>query len=138
MRAIVAAIFPATDRAPEHSSAARSHLFRRAEEFMRAHLSNPVGAIDLCRELGVSDRSLRRTFRERVGLGPMAYFRFLRLNAVRTRLQAAPEVAIADVAGEFGFHHMGNFAADYRRLFGERPSATLRLGADSHFDSAGV
>ncbi len=133
VRAIVASIFPSAGRTPDHSPAARSHLFRRAEEFMRAHLSASVGAIDLCRELGVSDRSLRRTFRERGGLGPMAYFRFLRLNAVRSRLRAAPDIAIADADGACGFHHLGNFAADYRRLFGERPSATLRQGMHSPF-----
>ncbi|MGE3777067.1 MAG: helix-turn-helix domain-containing protein [Pirellulaceae bacterium] len=126
VRAIIAAMFAAATPQPDLPLAARSHMFRRAEEFMRAHLSDPVGAIDLCRELGVSDRNLRRTFRERVGLGPMAYFKYLRLNAVRSRLRADPAAVIADAAGALGFHHAGNFAADYRRLFRELPSDTLR------------
>ena len=33
---------------------------------------------------------------------------------------------IADVANEWGFWHMGQLAADYRRHFGENPSETLR------------
>ena len=32
---------------------------------------------------------------------------------------------VADVANEWGFWHMGGFAADYRKLFGELPSTTL-------------
>jgi AraC family transcriptional regulator, ethanolamine operon transcriptional activator len=103
---------------------ARAVLVRRAEELMRTHLDQPLGAIDLCQALGVSDRTLRLAFRERFGLGPMAYYRVLRLNAARAVLKADPARAVAEVARGFGFHHLGHFAADYRRLFGERPSAT--------------
>lgn len=130
VRAIVDAMFSPAAPHPDLPLPARSHLFRRAEEYMRSHLSEPVGAIDLCREHGVSDRTLRLAFRERTGLGPMAYLKYLRLNAVRSQLRAAPAAAIADVAGAFGFHHAGNFAADYRRLFRERPSDTLRRVSD--------
>ncbi|MEO1130540.1 MAG: helix-turn-helix domain-containing protein, partial [Planctomycetota bacterium] len=38
---------------------------------------------------------------------------------------ARSDVRIADVAGAHGFWHMGQFAADYRRMFGERPSETV-------------
>ncbi|MFM8270747.1 MAG: helix-turn-helix domain-containing protein, partial [Gemmata sp.] len=123
VRSLVATIFPAGPR-PDLPLPARSHLLRRAEEFMRSRLSDPVGAIDLCRELEISDRTLRLAFRERYGLGPMAFYKGLRLNAVRSRLMAAQPVAVAAVARELGFHHLGNFAADYRKLFGERPSET--------------
>ena len=126
VRAIVDAMFSPTAPHRALPLAARSQLFRRAEEYMRAHLGDSIGAIDLCRELGVRDRNLRRTFHERVEVGPMVYFKYLRLNAVRSRLREAPDLGIADVARSFGFHHLGNFAADYRRLFGERPSETPR------------
>jgi AraC-like DNA-binding protein len=126
VRALVAALFSTAARQPDLSLPARSRILRRAEEFMRCRLGDSIGAIDLCRELGVSDRTLRLAFRERYGLGPMAYFKCLRLNAVRSRLRANPVVSIADAARAFGFHHLGNFAADYRRLFGERPSETPR------------
>lgn len=32
----------------------------------------------------------------------------------------------ADVANNWGFWHMGRFAADYRKFFGELPSETLQ------------
>jgi transcriptional regulator GlxA family with amidase domain len=35
---------------------------------------------------------------------------------------------VADVALEFGFAHVGEFASAYGRAFGETPSITLRRG----------
>jgi AraC family ethanolamine operon transcriptional activator len=32
---------------------------------------------------------------------------------------------VGQVAGDWGFYHLGQFSRDYRRLFGESPSATL-------------
>ncbi|MFO0848361.1 MAG: helix-turn-helix domain-containing protein [Gemmataceae bacterium] len=107
----------------------RAGMTRRAEDFFQARLGDAVGAVDVCRELGVSDRTLRLAFRERFGVGPMAYYKCLRLNAVRAELKADPAAVIARVAREYGFHHLGNFAADYRRQFGEPPSAVKRPGA---------
>lgn len=129
VRALVASLYSAAPQ-PDLSSPARARLLRRAEDLMRSRLGALVGAIDLCRELGVSDRTLRLAFRERFGVGPMAYFKCLRLNAVRSQLRADPAAAVAAAARAFGFHHLGNFAADYRRLFGERPSETPRGGSD--------
>lgn len=126
VRSLVDSVLQFSLRAPTLSMTGRSLLIRRAEEFMRARLGNPVGAIDLCRELAVGDRTLRLAFRERFGIGPMVFYRRLRLNAAREMLKESPQAAIADVAHEFGFYHLGNFASDYRRLFGERPSQTDR------------
>ncbi len=108
----------------------RARLAARAEELMRACLRRPLGAVDLCAALGVSDRTLRLAFRERYRLGPMAYYKALRLNAVREALKTTPPAAasVAGVARGWGFHHLGNFSADYRRLFHERPSDTLHRG----------
>jgi AraC family ethanolamine operon transcriptional activator len=35
-------------------------------------------------------------------------------------------VRIGDVAARWGFWHFSQFSADYRRMFGELPSETLR------------
>lgn len=126
VRALVASLFPTTAARSDLPLPARSSLLRRAEEFMRSRVGARVGSIDLCREFGVSARTLRLAFRERYGLGPLAFFKKVRLNAVRSRLKTAPNGSIADVARACGFHHLGNFAANYRRLFGELPSETAR------------
>lgn len=93
---------------------------------MRTRLADPVGTIDLCRELAVNDRTLRLAFRERYGMGPMVYYKCLRLNAVRSLLKTDSVISVHEAAKLFGFRHMGNFAADYHRLFGQLPSTTPR------------
>ena len=80
VRSLVAMLFENSTPQQRLSSPKRSRVVGLAEEFMRARLTESVGAIDLCRELGVNARTLRLTFRERYGVGPMTYFRFLRLK----------------------------------------------------------
>jgi len=38
---------------------------------------------------------------------------------------AAADTTVTQVATHWGFLHLGEFARDYQRLFGERPSETL-------------
>lgn len=104
----------------------RSKLVRRANDYLRSRLNDPVGVTELCQEIGANDRTLRLAFRERYGVGPMTFYRFLRLNAVRSTFNSDPTGSIADAARAYGFHHLGNFAADYRRLFGTTPSNSKR------------
>ena len=56
-----------------------------------------------------------------------AYIKNFRLNQVRTLLKSrSPEnTLVQDAAHRWGFSHMGQFAADYKLLFGENPSETL-------------
>ena len=107
----------------------RVALVSRAVDLMHAHLDQPLTAFDLCAELDTSDRTMRRAFRETYSLGPLTYFRVIRLHAVRTALQAArgSHNSVADIAGRWGFHRLGSFANEYRVQFGELPSHTLKV-----------
>ena len=105
----------------------RERVVRRAEEYLQAHLGDPLSLLDLCREVAVSERTLHYAFREVRGLSPMTYFKASRLNAVRQELKTAPAgtASVHEIAQRWGFWHTGEFAADYRRLFGELPSQTF-------------
>ena len=59
---------------------------------------------------------------------PKKYVKCLRLARVRERLLKADKVerpTVIELASEQGFWHMGQFAADYRKLYGELPSESL-------------
>jgi AraC family ethanolamine operon transcriptional activator len=74
---------------------------------------------------GVSERTLEYAFRERFSLSPAALLKARRLAEARRRLSAPANSAVGDIAAGLGFWHAGQFATDYRRAFGENPSATL-------------
>jgi transcriptional regulator GlxA family with amidase domain len=108
----------------------RRQALRRAEDYIEANLGAPITVQELCAETDVSERTLDYAFRDRFGLGPMAYYKARRLNAARHELKRtdSAESAVHQVAARWGFWHTGAFAADYRRQFGELPSETLRGG----------
>lgn len=82
---------------------------------------------DLARVSGVSPRTLHRAFARHYGAPPIAHLRRARLQSVRRHLQAAgPGETVTSVAFDWGFSHLGRFAAYYAACFGERPSETLR------------
>lgn len=100
---------------------------RRALAFMRAAAGRPASMADLARHCGVPARTLNTHFRAFLAMSPMRYLRRLRLTMVRETLQAGePGISVTDAARQHGFTHLGRFAGDYRRCFGETPSATLR------------
>ena len=79
----------------------------------------------LCRETGVSERSLRRGFKETYGISPRDFLATLRLQKARTLLQCAKVETVTEAATASGFHHLGRFSVRYRKRFGEAPSETL-------------
>jgi AraC family ethanolamine operon transcriptional activator len=106
----------------------RSAAFRSIFEFLRTLSPGPVYIEDLCRATGLPERTLRFLFLEQFGESPVRVLRARRLCLTYEALRE-PGVGlkqIRQVAGRYGFWHMGQFAADYRALFGERPSDTVR------------
>ena len=103
----------------------------RAQDYMREHVEEPLTVEDLCRALQVSRRTLQYSFQEILQLNPVSYLRAMRLNGVRRALKssAAQRQSVQDVAARWGFWHLSHFANDYRRMFGELPSETLRQSA---------
>lgn len=106
----------------------RNAAFRSIYDFLRRVSSEPVYVEDLCHATGLPERTLRLLFEEQFGESPVRVLRSRRLCLTFEGLQK-PGVGLKQirrVAGSFGFWHMGQFAADYRALFGERPSDTVR------------
>jgi AraC-like DNA-binding protein len=101
---------------------------RVCETYMREHLDKTVTLEDLSETSGLRLRSLINAFQAVTGFSPMAYFKRERLSGVRQALQRprSARVRVIDVATAWGFWHMGHFTADYREMFGESPSETLR------------
>ncbi|MEP6672071.1 MAG: AraC family transcriptional regulator [Chthoniobacter sp.] len=112
---------------PRDSLRNRTRLARRAQAWMREHLAEPWRVPDVCLALSVSRRELEYAFRTTFDQSPREFVHSLRLNAIRrVLLRADPGASILRIALDYGMNHPSRFAADYRALFGESPSETLR------------
>ena len=111
----------------------RTARLRAAIDRLNADNSGNVTLTDLCEAAGVSRRGLEQIFRELAGTTPSTVIQRHRLHGVRRTLMAASPApgAVKQAAYHWGFWHLGRFAVDYRRLFGESPSVTLRHAASA-------
>lgn len=99
----------------------------QAIELIRVRPEHPWTVAGLAAEVAVSVRSLQAGFARTVGQSPMRYLRQVRLERVHDELTQAPPgtTTISQTAARWGFTHLGRFASEYRRTFGELPSAFL-------------
>ena len=105
----------------------RMQLVKQLEKYMLAHLNQPLTIEQLCAVAGISERSLNNYFHDLLDMSPIAYFKALRLNRVRSALKLADPTIdkVTSIAKQWGFQHMGYFSMDYKAMFGESPSKTL-------------
>ncbi|MEX3925411.1 helix-turn-helix domain-containing protein [Paraburkholderia sp. BR10936] len=129
---VLAAIFDAcagSEDAVAEPASRRRWIVAQARDYVLAHRGRPVGVPELCEQLHVSRRTLQYCFQDVLGMAPATYLRALRLNGARRDLCGRAAGSVQDVAAAWGFWHLSQFATDYRRMFGMRPSEALRAVA---------
>jgi AraC family ethanolamine operon transcriptional activator len=106
----------------------KQRALKKALDYIKTFSNSPITLNELAQETQVSARTLQYAFLNHFGLSPKAYLQMQRLNNVHKELftSSTTDTTVADVAHRQGFWHMGQFAADYKRLFGRLPSATLK------------
>ena len=124
----IEALPAAVDSSDLKTAAARKRVVDRACDLMLSQADEPLSILQLCSHIGASRRKLNYCFQDVLGITPVKYLRAVRLNGVRRELKAIPDAraGVQDVAARWGFWHLGQFSLDYKRQFGELPSATLR------------
>lgn len=126
---LVAALRPLESDADAKIAARQTETIRRALRWMRDHSATGYDSEPLCRSLEIPERTLQLYFRTCLGHAPSRVHRQLRLHQVRQALlsdRTRDPARVTAAATRFGFEHLGRFAGDYRKLFGERPSDTVR------------
>jgi len=115
---------------PVSSLGARSrrYLVRDIVRAVENHSDERITLKAISAAAQLPERTLNGVFRRELGISPAAFVKGYRLFATHRELWHADpaRTRVSDVANARGFWHMGQFAADYKRLFGERPSDTLR------------
>lgn len=101
----------------------RVRILKKAMEILNDKHQLPISVANLCARVGTSSSSLNRIFLTEFGVSPKKYIRARTLSAVRDELASgSTEKTIVNIANAWGFWHMGQFAHDFRMMFGESPS----------------
>jgi len=99
----------------------------RVVDWLRGHLSEPIQLELLAQIGGVRPRTLETHFKMFLGTTPLGWVRQMRLARVRRELlHIGPQTTVTDVALASGFSQLGRFSVEYRKAFGEAPSATIQ------------
>lgn len=106
----------------------RSRVISRTLALIEANEGGPLFVDDLCRATQVSERTLRCIFQEYFGVGPMRLIKVRQLREIRAALRRADPQrdTVTRIAARFGIWDFSLFARNYKALFGESPSSTLR------------
>jgi AraC family ethanolamine operon transcriptional activator len=101
----------------------------RARDYIEANPDRPVTVLDLCQRTFTSRRTLQYCFTQVIGMSPAAYLKVVRLNGLhRDLMNSGGARTIGDIAARWGFWHLSQLSVDYKRLFGELPSETVKRG----------
>jgi AraC-like DNA-binding protein len=124
----LAALIRPAARERGHDKDRGPRLVNRACELIRSRSDEALRLSSIADELGVSLRHLQAGFRRHLGLTPQGFLQNCRIEkAYRLLSFPAPGDTVTTIALACGFGHLGEFAGQYRRHFGESPSDTLRL-----------
>ena len=117
-----------TSTLPEKPSDDLTHSkFSKVIDYIHDDIVNVTSLHQICERTNTPARTIRRLVRKKYDMSPKNYLNALRLNEVRKMLKSESEnTTVIKVASEYNFWHMGQFGRDYKKLFGELPSETLR------------
>lgn len=112
---------------PTEKSRLSSDTVTKALKYARGQKWERLQVADLALAAHVTSRTLLRTFRQQLGVGPASYLKLRQLNMVRRALRGKcePPSRITNIMSEYGVTEFGRFASEYKALFGERPSETV-------------
>ena len=101
-----------------------------AKKILAQQLDNPPSLMDLARQVGLNDCTLKRGFRQVFGETAFGYLHNHRMEKAR-QLLLEGEVNVSEAAREVGFANRGYFAASFRKKYGVSPSEYLRQRKNS-------
>lgn len=76
-------------------------------------------------DLGVSERHLRRVFREAVGVSPKAFARLTRFQLALSAAREKGKTSWASIAAAVGYYDQAHLIAEFRAIAGATPRAFL-------------
>lgn len=112
-------------------SFSRGRIIARVIELFEGSAGATLSTDELCHAIGVAERTLRNIFQEYFGVGPIRFLKVRQLRAIREALITADprHDTVTRIAERFGIWDFSLFARNYKALFGESPSESLRMAS---------
>ena len=127
--AIVSTCLSADEPALMIRKKSRHDIFQDAIRLIDDQLSESLSTRKLAAELNSSPRVVQYAFKENLGVTPLQYILTRKLHAARTTIIngfPSGRTNVSEIAALYNMSHFGRFSMQYKRLFGESPSATVK------------
>lgn len=101
-------------------------VVRRAEEWLKAHYSEPHAVAGVVAVTEIAERSLKRRFKSATGSTLIAYVQNLRIEEAKRFLETS-DVSADDIAALVGYDNTAFFRRLFKRGTGLTPGAYRRM-----------
>lgn len=106
---------------------ANDRSFSHLLVYIEANIRNDLSVEELAQVGNVSVRTVYNLFAKYFNVTPKLFIKQSKLKSLRDVLVSGKAVRnVTEVALDYGFTHLGRFSSDYRKMFGELPSESLR------------
>lgn len=101
--------------------------FKIALDYIHHNICDPIDIDDLESITGISRKILARIFKKKLNTTLQSYIRYYRLQCIYNELlKSNKDANITNIALKWGISHLGRFSVEYKKLFGESPSNTIK------------
>lgn len=97
-----------------------NHVVQRISQ---EHFAGRIAGVE--QELGVSDKQVRRLFRDYIGLSPKSVYRICRFQRTLTHLEGAATIDWALIAARFGYFDQSHMIKEFNTLTDSSPAEYL-------------
>jgi transcriptional regulator GlxA family with amidase domain len=96
-------------------------VIAKAAELLRT-CNERASITELCKELGMSERTFQRYFKQYIGVSPKAFAQVARFNSVTKLIEQTANPSWLEILDATGYFDAAHFANDFKRITGKTPS----------------
>jgi len=107
------------------SQPADEQALQKIKDSIRANIERKYSVDDLADDVNMSERSLYRLLRSKIGVSPAAYIKELKLAHAYELLRSKNYTTVKEVSYAVGFGRPDYFASEFAKRYGRNPSDYL-------------
>lgn len=100
------------------------------DAYIQEHFTEKIDAIRIARHFKIGKTQLYAIAQQSYGMGIAEHIRKLRIEKAKHLLSECPDLSLAEIASQCGFHDYNYFITVFKRIVGMPPKAYARLQAE--------